>query len=267
MTSPSQQPKPALLRRQYKADVEIVPDASDDRLIKGYTSIFGVTDSYGDIVEQGAFDRTLNTPEERDRVVVLWQHNAQTPIGLPTVMREDSKGLYVEARISKTAAGNDALELIRDRVVKELSIGFDLRRFEVTDDKTDDGWPIWILKDVLLREWSPVTWGACPGTSVEVLKSLKLQQTRRLKHSVNSFFRRSDPLTDWAEAQDEALEQVLEQTPSGMIRITQRAKHTPVDPDQVREWHAAASRLQASGALNQARDTHDRLRALLAPHT
>ena len=48
---------------------------------------------------------------------VLWQH-AQ-PIGIPVEMREDAKGLWVKVRVSKTALGDEALELMRDSVVPE----------------------------------------------------------------------------------------------------------------------------------------------------
>jgi len=174
--------------KQLKAQIEMVKAEGDDRWIRGYASIFDVVDSYGDVVVPGAFARTLDTPEERNRVVVLWQHDVRQPIGVPTVMREDSKGLYVEAKISKTARGDEALALISDGVVKELSIGFNYRRFEITDETTSDGWPIWYLKDVELMEWSPVTWGACPGTVAEMLKAMKLEQTQVMTKSAGRFY-------------------------------------------------------------------------------
>mgnify|MGYP000867376569 CR=1 FL=1 len=42
------------------------------------------------------------------------------PIGIPVEMREDAKGLWVKARVSKTALGDEALvELMRDSVAPE----------------------------------------------------------------------------------------------------------------------------------------------------
>ena len=38
------------------------------------------------------------------------------PIGIPVEMREDAKGLWVKVRVSKTALGDEALELMRDSV-------------------------------------------------------------------------------------------------------------------------------------------------------
>lgn len=45
-------------------------------------------------------------------------------IGRVTNLREDKAGLYGEARISNTAAGNDTLALLNDNVLSDWSIGF-----------------------------------------------------------------------------------------------------------------------------------------------
>ena len=94
----------------------------DAGTFEGYASVFGNVDSYGDVVMPGAFSKTLL--ERADRVKVLWQHDPWTPIGKPIEMREDKAGLYTKSKISQTQAGRDALTLLRDGVVNELSIGY-----------------------------------------------------------------------------------------------------------------------------------------------
>lgn len=126
---------------------------STNREFTGYASVFGNRDSYGDIVQPGAFARTINN--DRGRIKVLWQHHSSEPIGLPVEMHEDSVGLHVTARIAKTSRGNDALALIEAGVVNELSIGFDTIREEWDSEKKERR-----LVELRLWEFSPVTWAA-----------------------------------------------------------------------------------------------------------
>src|SRR5690554_5362520 len=96
--------------------------ASSKRDIEGHAAVFGNRDSHGDIIQPGAFARTLSN--DRGRIKVLWQHDPYTPIGKPSEMREDETGLFVKARIADTTQGRDAMALIESEVVSELSIGF-----------------------------------------------------------------------------------------------------------------------------------------------
>lgn len=46
------------------------------------------------------------------------------PIGRTVLLRDDATGLYGEWRVSATPTGDETLELIRDGVYRELSVGF-----------------------------------------------------------------------------------------------------------------------------------------------
>lgn len=95
-----------------------------DEFFSGYASVYHEVDSHYDIVLPGAFKECLKKPES---VKLLWQHDASTPIGVFTKMRETSNGIYVEGRIiSQIAKGNEILELIRAGAVDGLSIGFEI---------------------------------------------------------------------------------------------------------------------------------------------
>jgi HK97 family phage prohead protease len=47
-----------------------------------------------------------------------------SPCGRTLLLRDDAAGLYGEWRVSKTATGDELLELIKDGVYRELSVGF-----------------------------------------------------------------------------------------------------------------------------------------------
>lgn len=88
------------------------------------TQIHDRTGSYSEVFRHGAFARTIR---ERgpERVKVLALHNYEAmPLGRATVLREDAAGLYAELTVSKTAAGDEVLELVRDGALDGLSIGF-----------------------------------------------------------------------------------------------------------------------------------------------
>lgn len=126
----------------------------DDRF-EGYASFFNNVDAYDDIIEKGAFRKTI--AENRNRIKVLWQHDTNEPIGIPELMIEDDNGLYVKAKISMTDTGKKALTLIKDGVITEMSIGYDV----VKDDYKMLGTKrVRMLKELKLWEFSPVTFAA-----------------------------------------------------------------------------------------------------------
>lgn len=108
-------------------------------------------DSGGDIIEPGAFTKTI--AEGWERVKILALHNdCWLPIGRPLELREDSNGLFIKAKISDTSMGRDVKVLLKDGVLTELSIGYDPVVFEY------DEAGIRHLREVKLWETSLVTW-------------------------------------------------------------------------------------------------------------
>lgn len=147
---------------QYKAS-RFELKAAGDNTIEGYAAYFGNVDSYGDIIENGAFTKTLK--ENSGRVKVLWQHDTSEPIGKPIHMEQDSKGLYIKAKISMTDTGRKAMELMRDGVIDEMSIGYDIIKDEYKAKNR-------MLKELRLWEFSPVTFAANEKARITSAKSL-----------------------------------------------------------------------------------------------
>lgn len=142
-----------------------------ERTFKGYASTFGNVDEVGDIIEAGAFSKSIQErgPNGTKQIKVLWQHDL--PLGMPTVMQEDSKGLYVEGKISKTRLGDEALELMRDGVVDRMSIGFSIPQGKAL---WDESMGVRRIKEVKLFEFSPVTFPANEMAMVTGVKNLQL---------------------------------------------------------------------------------------------
>ena len=128
----------------------------DSRTFEGYGSVFGLLDSYADIVAPGAFKRSLREAKAAGRMpALLWQHDADKPIGVYESMSEDETGLFVKGRLSDTQLGRDAYTLLKDGALSGLSIGFVTRK-----SKVDNESGVRTLTDIQLWETSLVTFPA-----------------------------------------------------------------------------------------------------------
>lgn len=137
-----------------------------------YASRFGNVDSDGDIMEFGAYSKTIaeNGPSGKNRIKHLWQHDAWNPIGKPLSMQETDSGLLVESYVSDIKNG-DYRKLYEQGIITEHSVGF-IPMKEEYDREANLNY----IKEVKLFEYSSVTWGANESTPVVGMKSLSKQE-------------------------------------------------------------------------------------------
>lgn len=133
----------------------------------GYASTFtSIPDSYGDVVDKGAFKKTIK--ENRSRIKVLWNHSTMEPIGKPVEMTEDDTGLLVKGKLSLgVQRAREVLALMKDGVINEMSIGFD-----TINDVVKDG--VRHIKEARLWDVSPVTYAANPTALILDAKALEV---------------------------------------------------------------------------------------------
>jgi hypothetical protein len=74
--------------------------------------------------------------------------------------------LYVIGKISKTRLGDEALELMKDGVVDQMSIGYDVVQDEMAEDQSTR-----YLKELVLYEFSPVTFPMNPQADITSVKT------------------------------------------------------------------------------------------------
>lgn len=129
-------------------------DGLEDGRFEAYASVFGNVDSYGDIVEKGAFQRTLaEWAEKGETIPVLWGHDMNDPfanIGGVIEASEDDHGLKITGQLdldNPTAA--QVYRLLKGRRTNRMSFAYSVRDGE----KSDDGFH---LKDLDLFEVSIV---------------------------------------------------------------------------------------------------------------
>jgi uncharacterized protein len=95
---------------------------SNEVYIKGYASVFRCIDQAHDIIKEGAFKETIT--QRNYPIKLLWQHDANNPIGSILHIKEDHYGLLIKATITNhTQIGREATELIKSGIVTGLSVG------------------------------------------------------------------------------------------------------------------------------------------------
>jgi len=120
-----------------------------------------------------------------NRVKVFYIHDFMQPIGKVLELREVPKGklpqsvldrapdatggLYVKGYISPTTKGDDALALMRDTVLDELSIGYDSIKHEMKEAEGDED-PIRLLREIKLYDISPVPLAMNPAAMITSVK-------------------------------------------------------------------------------------------------
>ena len=155
----------ALKVRDFDLSVKSV---ADDGTFDGYGSVWGVIDSYQEIVAPGAFTDSLAELSAKGRPVpVLWQHRSDTPIGVWDKLEEDEHGLRGDGTllVADVAQAREAHALMKARAVTGLSIGYWVRESSF-DEKTG----IRTLTKLDLVEISLVTFPANDDARVEAVK-------------------------------------------------------------------------------------------------
>jgi HK97 family phage prohead protease len=146
-----------------------VKSVSDEGSFQGMASLFGVLDLQGDVVDAGAFTKTVL---ENPVVPILWQHQTDEVIGSGTI-RNTPSGLAIDGEldmddpVALKAHGKLCKGLIRG-----LSIGF-----ETVKDEIKNG--IRHLVEVKLWEVSIVTLAALPSAQVTSVKAAEERERAR----------------------------------------------------------------------------------------
>lgn len=155
-------------------------DAVGGLTLEGYAAVFNQwTEIHGErsgpFMEQiapGAFTNTLSqrTP------VMQFDHGTHPllgsiPIGVPTVLREDDRGLFVRARLSDNWLIEPVRDAIRDGAINGMSFRFSVPKGR---DETvrKGGVEYRTIREAVLYELGPVVFPAYAGTEVGVRSEL-----------------------------------------------------------------------------------------------
>lgn len=145
---------------------------SKNRTIVAYASVFGNIDSDEDIIQKGAYLKTIaeNGPGGKNRVWHLFNHWQDWPIAKPHELSEDNKGLIFASRMPDTDKANDLLKLYEAGFLTEHSVWI---RIIKAVNEAKNGNDIRVIQEVALMEVSSVLWGANEAAQTIGIKSIK----------------------------------------------------------------------------------------------
>jgi HK97 family phage prohead protease len=163
-------------RLEFAFDVKSL---GDDGIFEGYASVFGNRDEGGDIVERGAFARTLRERGAKG-VKMLADHDPTKRIGVWEEMAEDDRGLRVRGRLlTEKSIGREAHIDLKAGALDGLSIGY-----RVKSDAYDGRRRARLLKDVDLMEISLVSFPMNDAARVTAVKSLSVDEIREIEDAL-----------------------------------------------------------------------------------
>ena len=154
---------------EYKSIGQSLKDVDvKEGIVTGYFSAFGMVDSDGDIIQKGAFAKTISEggPQGKNRIKHLMDHDHTKTVAKILSLREDDYGLYYESKAGRHTIGRDFLLMAEDGIITEHSIGFRIINRTAGEGET------MILTELKLWEGSSLhAWGANGDTPITGVKS------------------------------------------------------------------------------------------------
>ena len=162
-------------------ELKLAGNSDAEMTFEGYGAVFGNVDSYGDVIQPGAFAESLAASAKSEIwPAMLLQHGGygmgaddMTPIGIWTGLSEDGVGLKVSGKLADTVRGREAYALLKMAprpAISGLSIGYIAKEWQQRSKPEE---PRRTLKKIDLMEVSLVTFPANGKARISAVKSLE----------------------------------------------------------------------------------------------
>lgn len=159
--------------------------------IRGYAAIFDsettIAGLFREVIRKGAFTRAIN---EKQDVRALVDHDPSKILGRTKsgtlILREDSKGLYVEIDPPETQIGIDTVASIKRGDIDQMSFGFIPKKTSWIEEADNPIKDLREILDVELFDVSVVTYPAYEDTEVSIRSAQEiLEKEHPKKEEVN----------------------------------------------------------------------------------
>lgn len=160
-------------RKSISADV--APEVSTSkREVTSYKAIFGNVDRVREIVEPGAFLRSIGPGSRLSKGLVPTRHNHETLVGKMIHAEEDSVGLLTVDKYAADPVSDRIFGMVRDRIIETSSFTAKFKPASRQARKGDDGKPVYHLTELDLIEAGPADpdFAVNPETRVVAVKGL-----------------------------------------------------------------------------------------------
>lgn len=190
--------------------------ASDNGTIEGYFSTYDKTpDSYGDIIEPGAFTETIKKREESGHPFPLcFNHDFSAVIGAVDSVEDTEKGPFIRAHFLDTNQAQDVRKMLQSGAIYQFSFAYDVLGARRPDEEEEKAGIANVLTKLEVFEISVVTVPANQNAVATEVKSAEpeTKQGRRnrkadeeiIRNCIKSLESLLDDSDDDKPAEDEA---------------------------------------------------------------
>lgn len=165
---------------------EVQMKSDNSREFQAYGNVKNIVDKALDVAMDGCYTASIERHKQNNTMPsMLWSHDAWSmPVGVYTDMAEDSKGLLLNGRLSKTSAGNDLYELAMDGAIKKFSIGYIVNQERWNSDKGHNE-----LIEIDIRECSWVNFACNDESELVDIKSTLADNSVPTKRELERFLK------------------------------------------------------------------------------
>ena len=142
----------------FAVDVEAAAGEAPTRTISGVAAPYGVSAQVSDGTSVEFAPGSL--PLDGKAPKLFMYHDSSQPVGLVTSRTETPEGMLFSAKIADTVAGNEALQLAKEGVLDNVSVGVDV----VDSYRKEDG--TMVITSAIWRELSLVPIPAFSGATI-----------------------------------------------------------------------------------------------------
>jgi HK97 family phage prohead protease len=147
-----------------------IKDADSSGMIRGYASTFGNIDQGLDVVDKGAFKKSIK--ESKGLFPILADHNPTKQIGWNLRAEEDDKGLYVEGKLDLNVQdAREKYSLAKTAMENGAKMGLSIGYMTIKAEPDRQQTSIRRLKELKLFEYSIVTFPMNTSAMITAMKS------------------------------------------------------------------------------------------------
>ncbi len=156
---------------EFKTFAIKMDDVEENGTIRGYASTFGNVDQGFDVVDKGAFKKSIK--ETNGVIPILADHNPSRQIGWNFRAEEDSNGLFVEGKLDLNVQdAREKYSLAKTAMKLGAKMGLSIGYMTIKAEPDRDKPMVRHLKELKLFEYSIVTFPMNTEAMITSAKSL-----------------------------------------------------------------------------------------------